>query len=87
MRIFISNVKGEVRAAKGLFVGEDEAGKRIFASGNIETGDLIVMIAQLVEYGMIRIATEAMMTDQDRVPFDELLRTDPALSSMFRDLT
>lgn len=63
-----------IRAVKGIFVGTDENGERVFATSNVSIQDIIVMIPQLVDYGMTRIAVDSMLGPKgDPVDFDDLL--------------
>lgn len=69
MNITVNNSddpRKSIRAAKGIFVGEDEDGKTFVSTTNIDPSDLVRFVSYLVEYGMIKIATDAMqVTEQD----------------------
>lgn len=63
MRITVNNTDNPnqyITAAKGIFVGEDEDGKMFVSTANIDPSDLVRFVTHLVEYGMIRIATDAL---------------------------
>lgn len=64
MNITINNSdepRKHITAAKGIFVGEDEDGELFVSTTNIDPSDLVRFVTHLVEYSMIKIATEAMM--------------------------